>query len=77
MSTISIKYNLVLVWQIKDMPQYQVTRCKKIFNVSNDKQIKRTVNGSSIGYWLGSKNFVLESKINSMCEKIEKVKLPF
>ena len=74
MNTISISYSLI--WQFKDMPNYKISKCKKIFNCKNGKQIKCVLNGGSIGYWIGG-NFIPKSKINDKIEVIPKIICPF
>lgn len=72
MSTISIKYSLV--WRFVKYPYIQISSCRKIFNVKNNKQLKCCLNGGSLGYWIAKDKFVPLSKINKEVEKIPKNK---
>jgi hypothetical protein len=72
MSTISISYTLK--YQIKGHPQYQVTECRKVFNIKTGKQLKRCYNSGSIGYWIEGQWY----NINTIkLQKIEKTYCPF
>lgn len=75
MNTISITYTLI--WQFKDYPHLQVTKCRKVFNVKKGTLLKQCMNGGSIGYWLDAKTFVVKNNINGMLEKIPNSKCPF
>jgi hypothetical protein len=75
METISVTYSLV--WQFKEYPHLKITKCKKVFNCKTGKQLKQTINGGSIGFWIASKLFVPTSKINSKIEKIPIPDCPF
>lgn len=78
MINISISTSYQLVWQFKDKPYIKVSRCKKVINTRTNKTLKRTLNGSSIGYWITSKEFILEKDINLLVEKIpQKTICPF
>jgi len=74
MDTISITYTLI--WQFKRFPNYKVTKCKKVFNCKTNRQLKSSLNGGSIGFWI-SKEFIVKSKLNKELEKIPRSKLPF
>jgi hypothetical protein len=67
MHTISIKYNLI--WRFKTAHHYQMTRCKKVVNIKTSRVLKSTLNGGSIGWWIGDK-FVVKSKVNEFVELI-------
>lgn len=77
MNTISITYELL--YQFKDNPIYQVTKCKKVFNTRTGKQIKKAYKNGSVGYWLvlnNKKTFVKKGDKN-LLEHIPKINLPF
>lgn len=74
MNSISVSYDLI--WQHKDHPKYQFTRCKKCFNVQRGKQIKMVLNGGSIGFWIAG-NFETLGTIRSKLVKIKNEFLPF
>lgn len=74
MTTISTTY--ALKYQCKFAPQYKWSKCKKLFNTRTGKQIKKTLNGGSIGYWIAS-NFYTVKKLKTEIELIEDIKTPF
>ena len=51
MQTISVTHDLK--WQIKGNEKYKWTSCKKLFNTQTGRQIKKTMNCRSVGYWIG------------------------
>lgn len=71
-----ISVNYTLIWQLDFMPNIQFTVCGKCFNVLTNKQKRKTVNGGSIGYWIGSKFYTL-NKLRPHIRKIEKNYSPF
>lgn len=75
-----MKYQLVkhlnLKWQIKDLPQYKWSECKRLINTKTGIEIRKVVNGGSIGYWIGNK-FITLNKLKQMVELIPKPKCPF
>jgi hypothetical protein len=70
MNTISINYHLK--YEIKGNPEYQVTECRKVFNMKSGRQIKKTINSGMVGFWIKRK-FIKESELR--IKKIEN--LPF
>lgn len=68
----SIEYR----WQIVGKNHYKITKQGKVFNAKTGREIKRTVVGYTIGYWIGRKFYSL-SALNKMAEKITLVKCPF
>ena len=71
-NTITITY--ALIWRFKRFHNYKVTRCKKVFNTKTNRQLKSSLNGGSIGYWIGGE-FVVKSKLNQELEKDERIVL--
>ena len=69
MYTISVTYTLV--WQIDFAPEYKFSKCKKLFNCKNSKEIKQVMNGRSIGYCIRGRFYSL-SKLRNQIEKIPK-----
>jgi hypothetical protein len=65
-----------LKWQIKGNEKYKWTTCKKLFNVQTGRQIKKTMNCRSIGYWIGKK-FITLTNLKNKLEVIPKTKTPF
>lgn len=74
MNTISVTYELK--WQIKNNEKYKWSACKKLFNSQTGRQIKKTMNCRSIGYWIGKK-FITLNNLRSQLELIRKEKIPF
>jgi DeoR/GlpR family transcriptional regulator of sugar metabolism len=74
MKTISINYNSV--WQLKNKPNYVITKCGKLYNKKSGKFIKKVVKGYTIGFNIDSK-FISINKLRSMLEKINKNNCPF
>ena len=74
MNSISINYDLK--WQIRSNEKYRWSTCKKLFNVKTGRQIKKTLNCRSIGYWIDRK-FIALSKLKTELEIIPKQKTPF
>lgn len=74
MNTISVSYDLK--WQIKDNEKYRWSTCRKLFNTQTGRQIKKTMNCRSIGYWIG-KEFITLTNLKSKLELIPKQQTPF
>ena len=74
MQTISINYSLK--WQYDPLPYYKWSKCGKLFNCRTGKQIKKTMNGGSIGYWIAGKFITLET-LKSQLSKIQYDYSPF
>lgn len=73
-ATKSVTYNFV--WQIKKAEHYKVTKDGKIVNCHTMRDLKRTVNGYTIGYNIHGKFHSL-SKLRTMLDKINTVECPF
>ena len=75
MITITVTYRAK--WRLKDNPKYCWTECGKLFNINNNREIKKTVKGLIPGYWIG-KDFVSLEALRSQLELIPKEPaLPF
>ena len=74
MNSISVNYELK--WQIRNNEKYRWSTCKKLFNVKTGRQIKKTLNCRSVGYWI-DRNFVTLSKLKFELEIIPKQQTPF
>ena len=59
MKTISITYDLK--WQHRTHNHYQWSKCGKLFNIKTNRQIKKVVNGRSVGYWIKGNFFTLNN----------------
>lgn len=73
-ATKSVTYNFV--WQIKNAERYKLTKDGKIVNCQTMQELKRVVNGYSIGYNINGRFYSL-SKLRTMLEKIQDVDCPF
>ena len=76
MTTISKSVTYSFFWQVKSLPHYKVTKDGKIVNCRTMTELKRTVNGYTIGYNIQGKFHSL-SKLRNMLEKIQVVECPF
>lgn len=76
MNTISVNYDLILIWEFREHPHYQFTKDRKCFNTQRRTQVKCVMNGGSVGFWISGK-FYPSSKINSHLDRIVHKKLPF
>ena len=74
MDRISISYTLK--WQCKFANHYKWSKCGKLFNTQTGKQIKKTLNGGSIGYWICGK-FYTVSALRHQLELMPKDFCPF
>ncbi len=72
---ISITATYDCKYQIKGMPEYQFAK-KKLFNVQRGKEIKKVLNGYTVGYNLRGKFYSMQS-IKTMIEPVEKFICPF
>jgi hypothetical protein len=75
MEYISITY--ALKWQVKFADNYKFSICKKLFNCQKNKEIKKTMNGGSIGYCINGKFHSLTSLRNHIEKIPNKEKMPF
>ena len=76
METITISTTYSLKYQIKGHEYYKVSPCGKVFNCKRGKQIKRVLNGGSVGYWIADKFYTLK-QLRTKLEIIKCTKLPF
>lgn len=74
MQTISITYDLV--WEVTFATHYKFSKCKKLFNCQRNKEIKKIMNGGSIGYCIGGKFYSL-TFLRTKLQKIKINKVPF
>lgn len=70
----SITYHFV--WQIKSHPKYKVTNCGKIVNCQTMRELKKTVNGYTIGFNINGRFHSLK-QLRHMLIKIEHIEMPF
>lgn len=71
---IQVSYNAK--WQLKNKPQYKWTECKRLFNTNTNREIKKTLKGMIVGYWIG-KEFISLNKLKDQIELIPKSHCPF
>ena len=75
MITITVRYKVK--WLLKTNPKYGWTGCGKLFNLTNNREIKKTIKGLTPGYWIG-REFISLDKLRSQIEIIPKKQLcPF
>lgn len=72
---LSITTNYDCKYQIKGMPEYQFAK-KKLFNVKRGKEVKKVLNGYTLGYNLRGKFYSMQM-IKELVEPIEKIICPF
>lgn len=68
--------SLNLRWQIVGNDKYKWSECKKLINTNTGKEIKKTINGGSVGYWIG-KEFISLNRLKEKIELIPKSNCPF
>lgn len=68
---IEIKVTYKIKYRIKDNPKYGWTVCGKLFNLTNNREIKKTVKGLTPGYWIG-REFISLEKLRLQIELIPK-----
>ena len=61
-------------WEIKNHPNYKISKCGKVFNMKSGRQLKRCYNNGSIGYWINQKFITLK---NLRKQIIKTEELPF
>jgi hypothetical protein len=76
MKTITISKNYNFIWQLDFAPNYQFTKCKKLFNLKTSREIKKTLTSMTIGYYIKGKFYSL-NKLRNHIVKIEKTICPF
>ena len=59
-------------WRLKNHPNYMWTECKKLVNASTGREIKKTLNGLTPGYWI-SRQFINLNELATMVELIPEV----
>lgn len=74
MNSISVKY--VLEWRLKNNPNYQLTKCGRMFNIKTGKQITKVLNSRCVGFWIG-REFKSANTLRNHLEKIPKETCPF
>ena len=76
MNELILENRYKIVWQLKEMPHYKITECRNIINCRTNRKLKRTVIGTTVGYWI-NKRFIPINRLNDFCEKITDERIPF
>ncbi len=74
MYTLSTNYDLK--WQIKNAENYKVSKCGRVINTLTGKEIKKTLNGNSVGFWI-KRDFIPIKELRQRLEKIPNIECPF
>jgi len=72
----TISTTKTLKWSVKFASHYKFSTDKKLYNCKTGREIKKTVNGGQIGYWIYG-NWWSITKLRSEIEIIKKEKCPF
>ena len=73
---ILISNSYVLNWELKDYPNYKFSECGKCFNTKTNREIKKILNGRSIGYCIKGR-FKSLSTLRKQLVKIKDIECPF
>ena len=76
MSTLSTTKVIEIRWEIFGFPGYVFGDDKNLYNKRTGRKIKKTINGRSMGYWLGKK-FLSINKLKYLLKRPEKIEIPF
>ena len=76
METITISKNYDFIWKIDFAKNYKFTKCKKLFNLKTGREIKKTLAGMTIGYYIKGKFYSLKYLRNYLV-KVETEICPF
>lgn len=72
----TISKNYSFIWQLDFAPNYKFTKCKKLFNLKTNREIKKTLASMTIGYYIKGKFYSLK-KLRNHLVKIENEICPF
>jgi len=72
----TVTKSITFKWKLSFNDNYQWSNENKLYNVKTMREIKKTVNGYSIGYWINKKFYTLEN-LRKQLVKIEKLDYPF
>ena len=76
MNSITITKTFELLWEISGMDGYCFASNKKLYNIKTGKEIRKTLNGGCVGYWIGKK-FLSLNKIRPLLIRPKLFKIPF
>ena len=72
----TITQSIIFKWKIGFDPKYKFTSKGKLYNCQTMREIKKTVNGYSVGYWLSKKFYTIHT-LRKCLAKIETENCPF
>lgn len=72
----TISYTVEFRWQLKEKYWYKWSTCKRLYNTRTGREIKKTINGGSVGYWI-SRKFISLNKLKDHLEVIQNIEVPF
>lgn len=72
----TITKSIVFKWKTDFSDSYQWTTTGKLYNIKTMREIKKTVNGYSVGYWINKQFWTLKN-LQKHLVKIEQIKCPF
>jgi len=72
----TITKSVTFKWKLDFSELYQWTTTGKLYNVKTMREIKKTVNGYSVGYWINKKFWTVRN-LRKHLVKIEDSKCPF
>ena len=70
----TVTKSITFKWKLSFNDNYQWSTENKLYNVKTMREIKKTVNGYSVGYWINKKFYTLEN-LRKHLVKIEKIKI--
>ena len=73
---ITISNTYVLKWEHSEYDNYKWTKCGKCFNTKTNREIKKILNGRSIGFCINGK-FKSLSSLRKNLIPIQKTECPF
>jgi hypothetical protein len=73
---ITITKSIVFKWKLAFAEHYQWSTENKLYNTKTMREIKKTVNGYSVGYWINKKFHTLDN-LKKLLIKIENQYCPF
>lgn len=76
MRTLSITKVIEIRFEIKGVEGYGFGNDKQLYNLKTSNRIKQTINGRSIGYWIGKK-FYSKNKLKPLLVRPKHFDCPF
>ena len=73
---ITISKNYTYIWELKNYPNYKITKCNLMINSKTGRVIKKCYNSGVIGYNIEGK-FKSLKKLRTELTKIKKQIIPF